>query len=120
MHSAIVIGPLMLAVDRGLAILCMTVFLGLSALAERFSAAKVSTVATTAIVAELIAARIGCVAMHRSSYAEAPVSILMVWQGGYNCPYARLPRRTDAGDGRDRHHGFRTPVRARAAVGQGR
>lgn len=84
MGSAIVIGPLMLAVDRGLAVLCIAVFLGLSALAERFGAARVSAAASTAIIAGLIAGRIGYVAIHWSSYAEAPLSMLAVWQGGFS------------------------------------
>lgn len=84
MGSAVVIGPLMLAVDRGLAILCIAVFLGLTALAERFGSAKVSAVATTAVIAGLIAARIGYVAAHWSSYADAPLSMLAVWQGGFS------------------------------------
>ena len=84
MGSAVVIGPLMLAVDRGLAILCIAVFLGLSALAERFGAARVSAAASTAIIAGLIAARIGYVAAHWSSYADAPLSVLAVWQGGFS------------------------------------
>ena len=39
-----------MAVDRGLAVLCVAVFLGLTALAGRFRFPRVSTVATSAIV----------------------------------------------------------------------
>ena len=84
MGSAIVIGPMMLAVDRGLAVLCIAIFLGLAALAERFVVPKVSPAATTAVVAGLIAARIGYVAAHWSTYAEAPLSMFAVWQGGFS------------------------------------
>jgi len=84
MGSAIVIGPMMLAVDRGLAVLCVAIFLGLAALAERFLAAKVSAAATAAVVAGLITARIGFIATHWASYAEAPLSMAAVWQGGFS------------------------------------
>ncbi|WP_294444595.1 TlpA disulfide reductase family protein [uncultured Sphingomonas sp.] len=79
----------MLAVDRGLAVLCIVVFLGLTTLAGRSRFPRVSAVATSAIVAGLITARIGYVAAHWSSYADAPLSILAVWQGGFS-PVAGL------------------------------
>lgn len=41
MGSAIVIGPFMLAVDRGLAVLCADVFLDVTALAGRFPSRRV-------------------------------------------------------------------------------
>ncbi|MEG8029998.1 hypothetical protein [Sphingomonas aerolata] len=81
METAIAIGPLMMAVDRGLAVLCIAVFLGLTTLAGRFRFPRVSTVATSAIVTGLVAARIGYVAAHWASYIEAPLSIFAVWQG---------------------------------------
>ena len=84
MGSAIAIGPLMMAVERGLAVLCIVVFLGLTTLAGRFRFPRVSTVATSAIVAGLVAARIGYVAAHWASYVEAPLSIFAVWQGGFS------------------------------------
>ncbi|WP_225883585.1 prolipoprotein diacylglyceryl transferase [Sphingomonas aliaeris] len=71
----------MMAVDRGLAVLCIVVFLGLTTLAGRFRFPRVSTVATSAIVAGLVAARISYVAAHWASYVEAPLSIFAVWQG---------------------------------------
>ncbi|QJR06053.1 TlpA disulfide reductase family protein [Sphingobium fuliginis] len=83
MGNAIAIGPLMLAVDRGLAVLCVSVFLGLTALAGRFRFPRVSAVATSAIVVGLVTARISYVAAHWTSYADAPLSILAVWQGGF-------------------------------------
>src|SRR3546814_2733630 len=54
----------MMAVDRGLAVLCVAVFLGLTALAGRFRFPRVSMVATSAIVVGLVTARIGYVATH--------------------------------------------------------
>jgi cytochrome c biogenesis protein CcmG/thiol:disulfide interchange protein DsbE len=84
MGSAIAIGPLMMAVDRGLAVLCVAVFLGLTTVAGRFRFPQVSTVTTGAIVAGLVAARIGYVAAHWASYVEAPLSIFAVWQGGFS------------------------------------
>lgn len=82
--SAIVLGPLMLAVDRGLAVLCIAVFLGLTALAGRFRVPRVASVATSAIVVGLVTARIGYVVAHWGSYADAPLSALAVWQGGFS------------------------------------
>ena len=84
MGGAVVLGPLMLAVDRGLAVLCIAVFLGLTVLARRLRYPRVSTVATSAIVVGLAAARIGYVAAHWSSYADAPFSMFAVWQGGFS------------------------------------
>ena len=84
MGSAIAIGPLMMAVERGLAVLCIVVFLGLTTLAGRFRFPRVSTVATSAIVAGLVTARVGYVAAHWASYVEAPLSIFAVWQGGFS------------------------------------
>ncbi len=82
--SAVAIGPLMLAVDRGLAVLCIVVFFGLTALAERLRFPRLGTVATSAIVAGMVAARIGYVVPHWRYYAEAPLSTLAVWQGGFS------------------------------------
>ncbi|GGB30987.1 thiol:disulfide interchange protein [Sphingomonas metalli] len=79
-----VIGPLMFAVDRGLAVLCIAVFLGLTALAGRFRFPRVASVATSAIVVGPVAARIGYVAAHWGSSADAPLSALAVWQGGFS------------------------------------
>lgn len=84
MDSAVVIGPLMLAADRGLAVLCIAAFLGLTTLAGRLRYPRVSTVATSAIVIGLVTARIGYVAAHWSSYADAPLSMFAVWQGGFS------------------------------------
>lgn len=84
MGGAIAIGPLMLAMDRGLAVLCIVVFLGLAALAARFRLPRVSAVATSAILIGLVTARIGYVAAHWSSYADAPLTVLALWQGGFS------------------------------------
>jgi thiol-disulfide isomerase/thioredoxin len=84
MGGAVVLGPLMLAVDRGLAVLCVAVFLGLTTLAGRLRYPRVSTVATSASVVGLVSARIGYVGAHWSSYADAPFSMFAVWQGGFS------------------------------------
>ncbi len=84
MSGAVVLGPLMLAVNRGLAMLCVAVFLGLTTLAGRLRCPRVSTVATSAIGVGLVAARIGYVAAHWSSYVDAPLSMFAVWQGGFS------------------------------------
>jgi len=84
MSGAVVLGPLMLAVDRGLAMLCVAVFLGLTTLAGRLRCPRVSTVATSAIGVGVVAARIGYVAAHWSSYVDAPLSMFAVWQGGFS------------------------------------
>lgn len=84
MGSAIAIGPLMLAADRGLAVLCIALFLGLTTLAERYGAMRASSVATGAVIVGLVTARIGYVGAHWSIYAEEPPSILAFWQGGFS------------------------------------
>jgi len=84
MGGAVVLGPLMLAVDRGLAVLCIAVFLGLMVLAGRLRYPRMSTVAPSVIGVGLITARLGYVASHWSSYADAPLSMFAVWQGGFS------------------------------------
>ena len=84
MGGAVVLGPLMLAVDRGLAVLCIAVFLGLTALAGQFRHPRVAAVATSVIVVGLATARIGYVLAHWSSYSDEPLSIFAVWQGGFS------------------------------------
>lgn len=84
MDSGVIIGPLMLAADRGLAVLCVVIFLGLATLADRYSVTRLSAVATSAVLAGLVTARIGYVAAHWSIYADAPLAILAFWQGGFS------------------------------------
>lgn len=84
MGRAITVGPLLIAVDRGLAVLCTVAFLALAAFAERRGAARVSAVATSAVVAGLVAGRIGYVALRWSSYRDDPWSALAIWQGGFS------------------------------------
>ena len=84
MGSAIAVGPLLIAVDRGLAVLCIVSFLALAAFAERRGVARVSAVATSAVVAGLLAARIGYVALRWSNYRDDPWSALAIWQGGFS------------------------------------
>lgn len=84
MGGAMVLGPLMLGVDRGLAVLCIAMFFGLATLAARFRLPRVSAVATSAILVGLVTARIGYVAAHWSSYADAPLSVFALWQGGFS------------------------------------
>lgn len=82
--GAIVIGPLMLVVDRGLAVLCIVVFLALTAVAGRFRFPALSAVATSSVILGLVAARLGYAAAHWTSYADAPLSALAIWQGGFS------------------------------------
>ena len=83
MGSAVVIGPLMLAADRGLAVLCIAISFGLTMLSGHFRLLQLPAVATSAIIIGLLTARIGYVAAHWSSYAEAPLSVFAIWQGGF-------------------------------------
>ncbi|WP_258820094.1 prolipoprotein diacylglyceryl transferase family protein, partial [Klebsiella pneumoniae] len=44
---------------------------------------RASTVAASATIVGLVTARIGYVAAHWASYADAPLSMFAVWQGGF-------------------------------------
>lgn len=84
MGNAVTIGPLLIAMDRGVAILCILVFFGMVALAARWGAVKLAGLATGVALAGIITARIGYVADHAAIYADAPWSALAIWQGGFS------------------------------------
>lgn len=86
MGNAVAIGPLLIAMDRGLAILCILLFFGIAALAGRWGTTRFAGVATSAVIAGIVAARIGYVADHAAIYVDAPLSTLAIWQGGFSAP----------------------------------
>ncbi|MET4897055.1 TlpA disulfide reductase family protein [Sphingomonadaceae bacterium jetA1] len=84
MGGAAAIGPILIATDRGIAILCILLFFGLAALAARWGATRFAGVATSIVLAGIVTARIGYVARHATIYADAPWSMLALWQGGFS------------------------------------
>lgn len=84
MGDTVSIGPLMIATDRLLVLVAILMFLGVSAALTRTSPRPTSNAATVAVIAGLVAARIGYVAAHISSYSDEPASIFAFWLGGFS------------------------------------
>lgn len=78
------LGPLALAPERLLALLGILVFIGAAGLIGRRHGPDVEKAAWRALLAGLIAARIGFVARHWSAFAAEPLDVLAVWQGGFS------------------------------------
>lgn len=84
MGNAVTIGPFLIAMDRGVAILCILLFFGIASLARRWGAIRFAGVVTSVVLAGVVTARIGYVADHAAIYADAPWSVLAIWQGGFS------------------------------------
>lgn len=86
--NAVAIGPLVLdgyrfAVLAGIAVFFLAAeFPGLSK-AARARRRSARTWATPVLLAWLIGARLGFVALHAESFAARPLEVLMFWQGGF-------------------------------------
>lgn len=80
------LGPLMLAVDRFIALAAIAVFLGVCGWIARRAgyAERGRRAALVAVIAGVVAARIGFVAANFSAYIPEPRSVLYVWQGGFS------------------------------------
>lgn len=84
--TGISLGPIVLSVDRFAFIAGVTAFLVLVALIRRFGQppATLDAWATRLLVLGLVGGRLGYVALHLDIYAQAPLSVLAIWQGGFN------------------------------------
>lgn len=79
-------GPLVLASDRFAALLAVGIFLVIATLLSRRIDRRLEGWASVAAFGGLVAARIGHVLLHWTSFAEEPWRIISVWQGGFNIP----------------------------------
>ena len=84
--NAITIGPLMLSVDRLVALAGILAFIVVTTIAARKAGPGVARWSTTGLVVGIIAARIAHVVMNWSTFAEDPWRAVAVWQGGFFWP----------------------------------
>ena len=87
--SSVALGPLVFDAARLAAILGCAVLLGGAELADirarrRGAPARHAVQAMRLVVTGLIAARAGYVAQNLAVFAEAPLDVLKVWQGGFS------------------------------------
>ncbi len=78
------LGPVVLSGPRfGVAIALIALLIVAEVLSRR-GRRGVAPVAWNAVVVGLLAARLGYVALHFGSFVAAPLSVLYLWQGGFN------------------------------------
>lgn len=88
--NAVSIGPFVFAPDRFAAILAIaTLLLAAALLAKRFDA-RLNAWSSSAVLAAIVAARAGHVALHGASFVEEPWRVLAIWQGGFSIPAGLL------------------------------
>lgn len=84
--NAITIGPLMLSVDRLVAIGGILAFIAVTPIAARKAGPGVARWSTTGLVVGVIAARIAHVVLNWRTFEEDPWRAVAVWQGGFFWP----------------------------------
>lgn len=84
--NAITIGPLMLSVDRLVAIAGILAFIAVTSIAAGKAGPGVARWSTTALVVGIVAARIAHVVLNWSTFSEDPWRAVAVWQGGFYWP----------------------------------
>lgn len=82
--NAVAIGPLMLAGDRLAAIMGIATFMVVSAILSSRIDPRIRRWSNRALIAGLIAARVGHVIEHLDNFLAEPWRILAVWQGGFS------------------------------------
>jgi thiol-disulfide isomerase/thioredoxin len=82
--QAVEIGPLLLATDRALAIVLISVFLFVAIIVSKRADASAEGAGWWALVTGLVAARVGYVVGNWEAFAVEPASMLAVWQGGFS------------------------------------
>ncbi|GHE66188.1 peroxiredoxin [Camelimonas fluminis] len=87
--NAVSIGPLVFASDRLAAILGVFAFMITATILARRMDRAISAWASWALVAGLVAARLGHVGLHWHSFAGEPWRVFAIWQGGFE-PLAGL------------------------------
>lgn len=84
--NAITIGPLMLSVDRLVAVAGILAFIAVTSVAARKAGPGVARWSTTGLVVGIIAARIAHVALNWRTFSEDPWRVVAIWQGGFFWP----------------------------------
>lgn len=88
--NAVSIGPFVFAPDRFAAILAIATLLLVAALLSRRLDARLNAWASSVVLAAIVAARLGHVVLHGSSFAEEPWRMPAIWQGGFSLPAGLL------------------------------
>ncbi|MGO4670993.1 prolipoprotein diacylglyceryl transferase family protein [Bosea sp. 2RAB26] len=88
--NAVSIGPFVFAPDRFAAILAIATLLTAAALLSRRLDARLNAWASSAVLAAIVAARLGHVALHWPGFAAEPWRMLAIWQGGFSIPAGLL------------------------------
>ncbi len=83
MSGILSIGPLMIAVDRALAVLAIVAFIGLGTMIVSRGDAAAGKASWAAVLVGLVAARVGFIVQNWSAFAAEPWSMLAFWQGGF-------------------------------------
>ena len=83
MSGILSIGPLMIAVDRALAVLAIVTFLGLGTMIGSRRDAAAGQASWVAVLIGVGAARIGFIVQNWSAFAVEPWTMLAFWQGGF-------------------------------------
>lgn len=84
MDEVLAIGPLMFAVDRLLALALISVFLSFAAWVDTRTNSGASRTAWIALCTGIAAARLTYVAENYAAFAIEPLTIVALWQGGFN------------------------------------
>ncbi|MFA6032153.1 MAG: TlpA disulfide reductase family protein [Myxococcota bacterium] len=83
MEQVIQIGPLMLAMDRLVAIMAIWAFLGMSTMIGARTKTRAARASWIALTAGIVAARIGFVIANWPAFSAEPWTIIALWQGGF-------------------------------------
>ncbi|MCF3932940.1 TlpA family protein disulfide reductase [Acuticoccus sp. M5D2P5] len=82
--TAVTIGPLVFAGDRLAAVAGIAAFLTAAFVLSLALDRRIASWASGALLAGLLAARLGHVALHYDAFAREPLRAFMVWQGGFS------------------------------------
>ncbi|MFH1796349.1 MAG: TlpA disulfide reductase family protein [Pseudomonadota bacterium] len=81
--NAVTIGPLMLSIDRLVAIAGIVAFIVVTTIAARKAGDGVARWSATGLVVGIVAARIAHVVFHWSTFSDDPWRAVAFWQGGF-------------------------------------
>lgn len=84
--SAVSIGPLLFSTDRFAAIIGIGVFLVAMSVLGRLFKSDAARLSFSAVLAGLLAARLGHVLLHWDTFGPEPLRVFYVWQGGFSLP----------------------------------
>lgn len=89
--GAVSIGPLVLAADRFAAVSGILVFLVITGILAARVDRRFGTWSSAALALGLVSARLGHVVENAASFAQEPLRVFAVWQGGFSWIWAILP-----------------------------